>query len=108
MFNNIVYEIHTNNLDSFSNPSSKTLNTLPLFLPQNTHQFFRRRSWQCRNDYSYRNWCVVIVSINPKKLQGELLDLQHATTFFQYSTKAASTNYVVIAGLDLCIVTSNA
>jgi len=44
MFNNIIYEIKTNNLDPFSNPSSKTSNTLPLFLPQNTTPTFL--SWE--------------------------------------------------------------
>lgn len=43
-----------------------------------------------------------------EKLQGEMLDLQHGSTFMKNAKINASTDYAVTAGSRICIVTAGA
>ncbi|KAM1064830.1 hypothetical protein ACFX15_019902 [Malus domestica] len=51
---------------------------------------------------------LVIVDVNPNKLRGEMLDLQHAAAFLPRTKIMASVDYAVTVGSDLCIVTAGA
>ncbi|KAL1194592.1 L-lactate dehydrogenase A [Cardamine amara subsp. amara] len=51
---------------------------------------------------------ISLVDANPDKLQGEMLDLQHAAAFLPRTKITASVDYSVTAGSDLCIVTAGA
>ena len=49
---------------------------------------------------------LALVDVNPDKLRGEMLDLQHAAAFLPRTKILASVDYSVTAGSDLCIVTA--
>ena len=49
---------------------------------------------------------IALVDVNPDKLRGEMLDLQHAAAFLPRTKILASVDYSVTAGSDLCIVTA--
>ncbi|XP_043702482.1 L-lactate dehydrogenase B-like [Telopea speciosissima] len=51
---------------------------------------------------------LALVDVNPDKLRGEMLDLQHAAAFLPRTKILASVDYSVTAGSDLCIVTAGA
>ena len=51
---------------------------------------------------------LVLVDIQPGKLRGEMLDLQHAAAFLPRVKIVASTDYGITAGSDICIVTAGA
>ncbi|PKA56039.1 L-lactate dehydrogenase A [Apostasia shenzhenica] len=51
---------------------------------------------------------LALVDANAEKLRGEMLDLQHAAAFLPRTHIAASTDYSVTAGSDLCIITAGA
>ncbi|KAF1002382.1 L-lactate dehydrogenase B-like [Apium graveolens] len=51
---------------------------------------------------------LALVDANSNKLQGEMLDLQHAAAFLPRTKIQASLDYSVTAGSDLCIVTAGA
>lgn len=51
---------------------------------------------------------LALVDAKPDKLQGEMLDLQHAAAFLPRTKIQASVDYNVTAGSDLCIVTAGA
>uniref|UniRef100_A0A0C9QVJ9 L-lactate dehydrogenase n=1 Tax=Wollemia nobilis TaxID=56998 RepID=A0A0C9QVJ9_9CONI len=49
-----------------------------------------------------------LVDIQPDKLRGEMLDLQHAAAFLPRTKISASTDYAVTAGSDVCVITAGA
>lgn len=51
---------------------------------------------------------LALVDANSDKLQGEMLDLQHAAAFLPRTKIQASLDYSITAGSDLCIVTAGA
>ncbi|XP_047307247.1 L-lactate dehydrogenase B-like [Impatiens glandulifera] len=51
---------------------------------------------------------LALVDTNANKLQGEMLDLQHAAAFLPRVKILSDTNYSVTSGSDLCIVTAGA
>ncbi|KAJ4954719.1 hypothetical protein NE237_011502 [Protea cynaroides] len=51
---------------------------------------------------------LVLVDINPDRLRGEMLDLQHAAAFLPRTKIVASVDYSITADSDLCIVTAGA
>jgi L-lactate dehydrogenase len=51
---------------------------------------------------------LALVDVNPDKLRGEMLDLQHAAAFLPRTKIIASVDYAVTGGSDLCIVTAGA
>ncbi|XVE65060.1 hypothetical protein DITRI_Ditri07aG0152100 [Diplodiscus trichospermus] len=51
---------------------------------------------------------LVLIDVNPDKLRGEMLDLQHAAAFLPRTKINASVDYSVTVGSDLCIVTAGA
>ncbi|EEF36506.1 L-lactate dehydrogenase B [Ricinus communis] len=51
---------------------------------------------------------LALVDVNPNKLRGEMLDLQHAAAFLPRTKILASPDYSVTIGSDLCIVTAGA
>ncbi|XP_052208972.1 L-lactate dehydrogenase B-like [Diospyros lotus] len=51
---------------------------------------------------------LALVDIDPNKLRGEMLDLQHAAAFLPRTSILASADYSVTADSDLCIVTAGA
>ncbi|XP_002988827.2 L-lactate dehydrogenase B [Selaginella moellendorffii] len=51
---------------------------------------------------------LALIDVNPDKLRGEMLDLQHAAAFLQRATISASTDYAASAGSDVCIITAGA
>lgn len=51
---------------------------------------------------------IALVDVNPDKLRGEMLDLQHAAAFLPRTTILASVDYSITASSDLCIVTAGA
>ncbi|KAK3041094.1 hypothetical protein RJ639_026891 [Escallonia herrerae] len=51
---------------------------------------------------------LALVDAKPDRLQGEMLDLQHAAAFLPRTKILASVDYSVTAGSDLCIVTAGA
>ncbi|MFS7941570.1 putative L-lactate dehydrogenase [Helianthus anomalus] len=51
---------------------------------------------------------IALVDVNPDKLRGEMLDLQHAAAFLPRTTITSSTDYSNTVGSDLVIVTAGA
>ncbi|CAK9173198.1 unnamed protein product [Ilex paraguariensis] len=51
---------------------------------------------------------IALVDAKPEKLQGEMLDLQHAAAFLPRTKIKASVDYAVTVGSDICIVTAGA
>ncbi|KAI3918698.1 hypothetical protein MKX01_042018 [Papaver californicum] len=51
---------------------------------------------------------IALVDALPDKLHGEMLDLQHVAVFLPRTKIAASVDYGVTSGSDLCIVTAGA
>ncbi|XP_020112494.1 L-lactate dehydrogenase B-like [Ananas comosus] len=51
---------------------------------------------------------IALVDAKPEKLQGEMLDLQHAAAFLPRVRIMSGTDYAVTAGSDLAIVTAGA
>ncbi|KAI4327110.1 hypothetical protein L6164_019610 [Bauhinia variegata] len=51
---------------------------------------------------------LLLVDVNPDKLRGEMLDLQHAAAFLPRTKIHASDDYAITVGSDLCIVTAGA
>lgn len=51
---------------------------------------------------------LALVDVDPDKLRGEMLDLQHAAAFLPRTKILASVDYTVTAGSDVCIVTAGA
>lgn len=51
---------------------------------------------------------IALVDVNPDRLRGEMLDLQHAAAFLPRTQILADTDYSVTAGSDICIVTAGA
>lgn len=51
---------------------------------------------------------LALVDVNPDKLRGEMLDLQHAAAFLPRTRIVAGVDYAVTAGSDLLIVTAGA
>lgn len=49
---------------------------------------------------------LCLVDVDEKKLQGELMDLQHGLQFAGHMKLQASTNYDITAGSKLCILTA--
>ncbi|RZR81074.1 hypothetical protein BHM03_00007221 [Ensete ventricosum] len=51
---------------------------------------------------------LALVDAKPDKLQGEMLDLQHAAAFLPRTRILASPDYAVTANSDICIITAGA
>ncbi|GLJ38436.1 hypothetical protein SUGI_0782740 [Cryptomeria japonica] len=51
---------------------------------------------------------LALLDIQPDKLRGEMLDLQHAAAFLPRTKITADTDYAVTAGSDLCVITAGA
>ncbi|KYN04329.1 L-lactate dehydrogenase [Cyphomyrmex costatus] len=51
---------------------------------------------------------VVLIDVMADKLKGEMLDLQHGSSFMKNAKVSASTDYAVSANSSLCIVTAGA
>ncbi|XP_022022136.1 L-lactate dehydrogenase B [Helianthus annuus] len=51
---------------------------------------------------------IALVDVNPDKLRGEMLDLQHAAAFLPRTTISASVDHSCTVGSDLVIVTAGA
>ncbi|KAJ0798889.1 putative L-lactate dehydrogenase [Helianthus annuus] len=49
---------------------------------------------------------IALVDVNPDKLRGEMLDLQHAAAFLPRTTISASVDHSCTVGSDLVIVTA--
>ncbi|KAH9546277.1 hypothetical protein CY35_12G086800 [Sphagnum magellanicum] len=51
---------------------------------------------------------LALVDVEPNKLRGEMLDLQHAAAFLPRAKIVADTDYKITAGSAICIVTAGA
>jgi len=51
---------------------------------------------------------LALVDVDPEKLRGEMLDLQHAAAFLPRAKIIANTDYKVSEGSDICIVSAGA
>lgn len=51
---------------------------------------------------------LVLVDMVEDKLRGEMMDLQHGSTFLKNANITASTDYAATAGSRICIVTAGA
>eukprot|EP00245_Coleochaete_scutata_P016590 TRINITY_DN780_c0_g2_i1.p1 TRINITY_DN780_c0_g2~~TRINITY_DN780_c0_g2_i1.p1 ORF type:complete len:352 (+),score=45.47 TRINITY_DN780_c0_g2_i1:129-1184(+) len=51
---------------------------------------------------------LALVDVDENRLQGELMDLQHAAAFLPRTKIVAGTDYILTKGSDLCIVTAGA
>jgi L-lactate dehydrogenase len=51
---------------------------------------------------------LALVDVDPEKLRGEMLDLQHAAAFLPRAKIVANTDYKVTEGSDICIVSAGA
>jgi L-lactate dehydrogenase len=51
---------------------------------------------------------LALVDVDPEKLRGEMLDLQHAAAFLPRAKIVANTDYKVSEGSDICIVSAGA
>lgn len=47
---------------------------------------------------------LTLVDAKPNKLQGEMLDLQHTVTFLSHTEILASSYYMMMVNLDICII----
>lgn len=51
---------------------------------------------------------LALVDVQPDKLRGEMLDLQHSAAFIPRAKIVADTDYKITAGSDICVVTAGA